>query len=302
MDRRSFLKGAGFAAAAWATGHSEAYEAGPRTPSNSFTFAFFTDIHLEPELEAPKGMRMAVDLMNRSGADFAICGGDHIFNGLDANRDRVLEQYNLYTSLEKELRLPVRHVLGNHDVAGLHAASGMSESDPVYGKALFEKTFNTPTHYAFKHKGVQFIVLDSIFIDGRNWRPQIDAAQVAWLKKTLETAPGMPTIVITHVPLATSMASYAPGSNSPSYAPVANSDEVIPLLQQHNVLAVLQGHTHIEEGVRHCGIQYITGGAVCGRWWQGMQYGNREGVTFVTVGGGKLTTNYVPTGFIAVES
>jgi len=302
MDRRSFLKGSGFAAAAWATGHSEDYEAGPRTPSSSFTFAFFTDVHLEPELRAPKGMGMAVDLINRSAAEFAICGGDHIFDGLDANRDRVQEQYDLYANLERQLRLPVMHVLGNHDVAGLLASSGMSESEAIYGKALFEKMFRTPTYYAFQYKGAQFIVLDSIYIEGRNWRPHIDAAQIAWLKRILESAPGMPTIVMSHVPLATSISSYWPGSDNPMYAPVSNSEEVIPLLERHNVLAVLQGHTHIDEVVRRGGIQYITGGAVCGRWWQGPHFGDREGVTFVTVGGGKLTTNYVPTGFVAMES
>jgi hypothetical protein len=48
------------------------------------------------------------------------------------------------------------------------------------------------------------------------------------------------------------------------------------------------------------GIHYVTGGAVCGNWWKGAQYGDREGVTFVTVDNGNVTTNYVPTGFLTL--
>jgi 3',5'-cyclic-AMP phosphodiesterase len=64
-------------------------------------------------------------------------------------------------------------------------------------------------------------------------------------------------------------------------------------------MALLQGHTHIVEDVRHHGIRYVTGGAVCGAWWQGAQFGDREGVTFVTVDNGMVTTSYAPTGFVS---
>lgn len=301
MNRRLFLKGLGLAAAATAAGGARAIDRAPSAPIESFTFAFFTDVHLRPDLQAPEGARMAMEVINRSGADFAICGGDHILDGLARSREHILQQYALYRIIEKQLRIPVRHVLGNHDVAGVLTQSGMSESDPVYGKALFRDMFDTPTYYRFEHKGVQFIVLDSIQIAGRGWEPRIDDEQIAWLQRTLDAHRDMMTIVITHVPLATSISNYYPGSESAIFTPVVNNREIIPLLEQYKVKAVLQGHTHILEDVERHGIHYITGGAVSGNWWHGAHFGDREGVLLVKVAGGSVTTSYAPTGFLTVD-
>jgi 3',5'-cyclic-AMP phosphodiesterase len=301
MNRRNFLRGSALAAGACALGRpadAQIARAPILLSGGGFTFAFFTDVHMEPAMDAPLGTALGMDLINASDAEFAICGGDHVFDALGANKGRILEQYALYADEEKALRMPVRHVLGNHDLAGLYSESGVSQLDPIFGKALFQKVFNTPTYYSFQHKGVNFIVLDSILIQGRNWKPGIDAAQLAWLERALAAAAGMPTIVITHVPLATSIANYCPGSNNAIYDPVANAAEVIPLLERHAVLAVLQGHIHIVENVQHHGIQFVSGGAVCGNWWRGPHYGDREGVTFVTVSAEGITTRYVPTGFV----
>jgi hypothetical protein len=53
--------------------------------------------------------------------------------------------------------------------------------------------------------------------------------------------------------------------------------------------------------VKRHGIHYITGGAVSGNWWHGTHFGDREGVMFVTVEGGTVTTSYAPTGFASVD-
>jgi Icc protein len=303
MNRRNFLRGSGLAAAACALGGVQARGQEAEKPgqmsSGSFTFAFFTDVHIEPEMDAPQGTELAMEVINASDAEFAICGGDHVFDALGAHKERIIDQYGLYTQAEKTLRMPVRHVLGNHDVAGLKTS--MSSHDSIYGKAMFEQTFNTPTHYSFLHKGVNFIVLDSILVEGRDWHPEIDLRQVAWLERDLEANAGNPQIVISHVPLVTSMASYGPGSNDSKYDPVSNADVIVPMLEKYNVMGLLQGHTHIVECVHRHGIQYVTGGAVSGNWWHGTQYGDREGVTFVTVDNGTISTSYMPTGFVSIE-
>ncbi len=300
MNRRSFLRGSGLAAASCALGgvRAQAAETGrlAQAASGSFTFAFFTDVHIEPEMDAPQGTALAMDLINASDAEFAICGGDHVFDALEAHKERIIEQYELYNQAEKTLRMPVWHVLGNHDVAGLE--TGMSRHDSIFGKAMFEQAFKTPTYYSFVHKGVSFIVLDSIFVEGREWRPEIGLEQLEWLKRVLATSAGNPAIVISHVPLVTSMASYGPGSDNKKYQPVINRDVVIPMLEKYNVIALLQGHTHIVEDVERHGTRYVTGGSVCGNWWNGAQYGDREGVTFVTVQDGVVSTSYTPTGFV----
>lgn len=301
MNRRNFLRGSGLTAAGYALRgarvQAETPRLAPQAASGQFTFAFFTDVHVEPEMDAPQGTALAMDVINASDAEFAICGGDHVFDALQASKDRIIEQYGLYAEAQEALRMPVWHVLGNHDVAGLE--TGMSRHDPIFGKAMFEQTFNSPTYYTFTHKGVTFVVLDSILIEGRQWFPKIDTAQLKWLERVLAASAGSPVIVISHVPLVTSMASYAPGSNSTIYTPVQNNDAVIPIFEKYNVIALLQGHTHIVEEVERHGTKYVTGGAVCGAWWKGAQFGDREGVTFVTVRDGMVSTSYTPTGFIS---
>lgn len=303
MNRRSFLWSTGLAAAAAAVGgvRGSAQQSQWEQPLSTgrFTFAFFTDVHIEPELDAPQGTNLAMEVINASDAEFAICGGDHVFDALKVHKERIIEQYQLYAEAETALRMPVWHVLGNHDVAGLE--TGMSSHDVIFGKAMFEKVFNTPTYYSFQHKGVNFIVLDSIIIKGRDWFPAIDITQAAWLERVLQANSSMPSIVISHVPFATSMATYAPGSNNKVYDPIVNSDVMIPIIEQYNVIALLQGHTHIVESVHRRGIQYLTGGAVCGNWWKGAQYGDREGVTLVTVDNGTVSSRYVPTGFRSID-
>jgi len=301
MNRRNFLRGSGLAAAAGALGQAQNMMRPQPVRFGDFTFAFLTDVHIEPELDAPLGTALAMEVINASDAEFAINGGDHVFDALAVGKERILEQYALYVEAEKALKVPVYHVLGNHDVAGLYASSGMSPSDPIFGKAMFVRTFQTPTYYSFLHKGVNFIVLDAIQIAGRTWNPEIDAAQIAWLERDLAYNAAYPTIVISHVPLATSIRNYCPGSDSSIYDPVANSSTILPLLERYNVMALLQGHTHIVEGVIHHRISFVTGGAVSGNWWRGTHYGDREGVTLVTVRDGSITTRYVPTGFQTVD-
>ena len=48
----------------------------------SFTFLFFTDAHLQPELNGVVGTEMAFKKGRTIKADFAINGGDHVFDAL----------------------------------------------------------------------------------------------------------------------------------------------------------------------------------------------------------------------------
>ena len=80
------------------------------------------------------------------------------------------------------------------------------------------------------------------------------------------------------------------GRTAKSISRLLNANYIIPMLEYYDVIALLQGHTHISESVHRMGIHYVTGGAVCGNWWKGAQFGDREGVTLVTVDNGSVTT------------
>ncbi len=213
--------------------------------------------------------------------------------------------FDLYGKTEQDLGMKIYHTIGNHDVFGVYPASGVSPTDPLYGKKMFEERFGK-AYYSFDHKGVHFVVLDSIGItDDRAYEGRIDAAQLAWLAADLKALPAAtPIVVSVHIPLVTAFDSYVP---VPATAPkhhglsVANANEVIALFEGHNVLGVLQGHTHINERVEWKGVPYITSGAVSGNWWHGTRMGTPEGFTVVRIESGKLSTRYETYGFQSVD-
>jgi Icc protein len=305
LNRRRFLSLAGAAGLA-ALAPSPIFGAAKPGTAEDFTFLFLTDTHLQPELNAAAGCDQCFKKARTIKSDFAIQGGDHVFDSLGVSRARATSLFDLYTKTEQDLGMKLYHTIGNHDVFGIYPASGVSaETDSLYGKKMYEERFGR-TYYSFDHKGVHFIVLDSIGItDDRAYEGRIDAAQLQWLASDLKALPAAtPVIVSVHIPLVTAFNSYVPvPATEPKHhgLSVANANEVIALFEGHNVLGVLQGHTHINETVMWKGVPYITSGAVCGNWWHGTRLGTPEGFTVVEVKGGKLSTRYETYGFKSVD-
>jgi 3',5'-cyclic AMP phosphodiesterase CpdA len=304
LNRRRFLGLAGAAGTVALAGSPAVALAAAPAPQD-FDFLFFTDTHLQPELDAAKGCDMAFKRMRADKVDFAVQGGDHIFDALAVPRERGLSLFEMYDKTQQDLSVKVYHTIGNHDLFGVYPASGMPPSDPLYGKKFFNDHIGK-TYYSFDHKGVHFIVLDSVFITpDRAYEGRIDDAQLAWLAGDLgaQTA-ATPIVVVTHVPLVTAYENYADKLPNPPRAnqmSVANTRAVYPLFHGRNVLGVLQGHTHVNERVEWQGVPYITSGAVSGNWWRGAHLGAAEGYTVVSVRGGRLTTRYETYGFKAVD-
>jgi 3',5'-cyclic AMP phosphodiesterase CpdA len=297
FDRRRFL-----ALSAAAAGSLALPTSAMAAPSQDFTFLHITDTHLQPELHGVVGCAMAFKKARTLHADFVIQGGDHIFDGLAVPLTKSTELFRLYDETAQALSLKTYHAVGNHDVMGLYKASGMNPGDTGYGKAYFEEHIG-PRYQSFDHKGVHFIVLDSIGLTPeRGYYGMIDDAQMTWLKADLaKQTPQTPIIVTSHIPLITAYGQYlAPyKGNGYNTLSVTNAYAILPLFEGHNVLGVLQGHTHINERVEFNGIQYLTSGAVCGNWWEGIHRGTPEGFTVCTVRNGKLTTHYETYGFKA---
>jgi Icc protein len=297
LDRRHFLALLGASAAC------AAVPALAAPPASSFDFLFLTDCHIQPELDGTHGVDLAMRRARTIRADFAIQGGDHVFDALGVTQARAAQLFDLYGKTEQDLGLKVHHTLGNHDIFGIYPASGAGPADPGYGKQMFADRFG-PTYYSFDHKGHHFIVLDSVGITpDHHYAARVDQDQLDWLAKDLAALrPGTPIIVTTHIPLVTAVPSYTqPAPQAASGGGFNNGPAAIKLFEGHNVLAVLQGHTHVNETVMWHGIPYITSGAVCGNWWHGSRLGTPEGFTVVSVAHGKVTTRYEPTGFKTVD-
>lgn len=312
FSRRKFLTMTGAAGLSSVFRQSSFGQSGGETaakPSPSaaedFTFLFITDTHIQPELNAAQGCDQCFRKARTIKSDFAIQGGDHVFDSLGVGRARATSLFDLYGKTEQDLGVKIYHTLGNHDCFGVYPKSGIAPTDPLYGKKIYEDLFGK-TYYSFDHKGLHFIVLDSIGItEDRSYEGRVDAVQLAWLAANLKALPpSTPIIVSVHIPLVTAFDSYLPPPATPPAhhgLSVANAYEVIALFEGHNVLGVLQGHTHINETVVWKGVPYITSGAVSGNWWHGTRMGTPEGFTVARVENGKLFTRYETYGFKSVD-
>jgi Icc protein len=90
-DRRQFLSIMGAAAAVAAV--RPRLLAAPA--AGDFTFIFFTDTHIQPELDATHGTAMAFKKASQVKADFAICGGDHVFDAAAVTKERGISLVDL---------------------------------------------------------------------------------------------------------------------------------------------------------------------------------------------------------------
>jgi len=317
-DRRKFLKTLAAAGAAAAfpgipllhqgvanASAAAATAAKPQPAPESFDFVFFTDTHIQPELDAAHGCQMAFAKIAAAKPEFAICGGDLVFDALGVSRSRADMLFDLYQHTEATIQAPLHHAIGNHDLYGVLTKSGATPTDPGYGKKMFEDRIGTRTYYSFDHRGYHFIVLDSIFpTPDRLWEGRIDDAQLQWFAQDLAALPPTaPIIVVSHVPLITGYLAYGPKPDgTPRYdtVNVANSADVIALFAKHSVLAVFQGHLHINELVDYKNCQYACCGAVCGNWWHGPRLDFPEGFTIVSLREGKISWRYETYGFHSV--
>jgi Icc protein len=309
MNRRSLIKSLSLVGAAGLIGRSSEALVGKPTNTESFSFIFFTDTHIQPELNATEGCRLCFSKFGGIPADFAICGGDLVYDALAVDGVRANAVYDLYKQTASQIHLPIHYVIGNHDVFGILPKSGVAPTDPQFGKKAFEDRYGA-TRYSYDHKGWHFIVLDSIGINAdRTWSGLVGAEQIEWLKADLaKTGKTTPIIVVSHVPLVTGAISYVShkdwltrtnnlGGLIDSLM-VTDAADVIDALLGYNVRAVLQGHTHMNEDITFRGLRFITSGAVSGNWWKGVRAGSPEGFSSIRLtAGGDVETAYHPYGF-----
>ena len=185
LDRRTFLKSLTAVGATMALpllGVSPTLGADSPAAPGSLDFAFFTDTHIEPELDAAHGCEMCFRKIAASHAEFAIMGGDHVYDALGVNGTRASSIFDLYKRTEQTLSMPLHNTIGNHDVFGLLTKSGVAPTDPAYGKKMYQDRMGR-TFYSFERKGYHFVVLDSIQpTPDRMWEARVDVEQLQWLR------------------------------------------------------------------------------------------------------------------------
>ena len=266
----------------------------------SFKFIFMTDIHLQPEKNAVAGFNQAIDSVNKINPDFVITGGDLIMDALGQKYERADSLYNLYLKSEKRFNMPVYNTMGNHEIFGIYEKSGVKKSHPEYGEKMFEARLGK-RYYSFDHEDWHFIILDAVEDTGESgYIGLIDEKQIKWIKSDLEGIdPETPIVVSTHIPFITSFMQILYGSTEPNGESlvVTNSKEVLELFKGYNLKIVLQGHLHYLEDIYVGGTHFITGGAVCSKWWEGKNNGLEEGFLIVNITGDDFNWEYFDYGW-----
>ena len=220
-------------------------------------FGMVTDVHfadIDPNgartyRESDRKLAECVSVMNDRHVDFLVELGDFKDQDQAPQEARTLGFLRHVESVFAGFKGPRYHVMGNHDVDSLSKAQFLSIAHS--GAAA-----SGEAHYAFVRKGVRFIVLDADHkTDGSDYDrgnfdwgdANVDAAQLAWLERTLASS-REPVVVFIHQQLDGEGAYYA--KNAPAVRRVLETPG--------RVLAVFQGHRH--EGAYRVinGIPYYT--------------------------------------------
>ncbi len=269
--------------------------------AQDFSFAFLTDIHVQPERNAAAGLSQAIEKVNALNPDFVITGGDLIMDALGQTKERADSLYELYTELQKKFNMPVYNTPGNHEHYAFYNKEDIPRTDPDYGDKMFRRYLGNP-YYSFDHKGWHFIVLNSITeTEDRGYRGGVSAEQIQWLSKDLNAVSSeTPIVVSVHIPLITAMNQIMDGALTANDLGdvINNSKEVLALFTEKNLKLVLQGHLHYLEDLFIGGkTHFITGGAVSSNWWRGPRFGMEEGFVLVQVKDGEFTWEYIDFGW-----
>jgi 3',5'-cyclic AMP phosphodiesterase CpdA len=299
-----FLGGTAAAGAAWSLGWPRAAAWAAQGPADPFRIAYFTDIHARVEWDTPLALEQCAHRINEQKPDLILCGGDLITDGFTSTADQVAPRWAAFQSaLSERLAAPLHAAIGNHDLVGVEPADGSpSAADP---RADFLRaTGLARTYRSMNAGGCHLVFLDPFEVtgDALRYRGVIDPAQLAWLREDVQRVDAAtPLILIVHMPLLTGFFQATQGATAaaPSNRVVVNNQEVLAACAGHNLVLVLQGHLHVNEMLRWRKTTFITGGAVCGKWWRGPWHGTPAGFGLVTLRGDRVEWEYHDLGWQA---
>ena len=309
MKRRSFLKTAVPAGITGIAAGSCAKAPSPPERKKLFSFIHYSDVHVQPERGAKEGFLAAIEKMNSLKPDFAIGGGDLVMDVLAVDETRANLIYNMYSECCKSFDTPVYDVMGNHEVFGITVPDKVSKNHPEWGKEMFKKRLgNGRTYRSFDHKGVHFLLLDSVGIEKNEDKPgyryigEIGHEQMMWLKQDLAgISAETPVIAVAHIPLFTWWEQMQNGPTQPSGrgSVLTDGKELFDMLMKRRFFGFLEGHIHINELYVYFDSKFIDTGAVCGGWWSGPRNGHPEGFNLVHVYEDGIENEYITYGWDA---
>ena len=283
MDRRKFIRNSSLLTiGSTLTGTAKAGSRQEEMKKEALLVAFLTDIHVKPDAIAEAGMAKAFRHVNglSKKPHFIINGGDAIMDAMAADKTKTREQWDVWQRiLEAENRLPVYHVIGNHDAWGWQVKDESVKNDPLYNKAWAVKEHKMPGRfYSFVQKNWKFIILDSAQENNGGYIARLDDEQYNWLEQELQnTSPDQHICIASHIPLVSFCAAmffddHLPNGDWKLSRALLHVDarKLTKLFTRHkNIRTCLSGHIHLQDEVQYKGVHYFCNGAISGNWWKG---------------------------------
>ncbi len=302
MTRRVFLGKMGAGLALLSAGCSQRFVRRIfGSEKGSVRLVFYTDVHSRTEWDTPKALAKAAQAINSQKADIIIAGGDLITDGFQSSESKVSPRWDAYMAMHRSITGDIYPVMGNHDlVAAIPRDGSPPARDP---RTVYRHKMGLDrTYYSFDAVGYHFIVLDSLKVTGgtEKYIGMIAPEELEWMRQDLSRVPlETPIVVALHMPLLTSFYSATEGAitAAPENRVVVNNLAVFQILEGHNVVLALQGHLHVKELLVWQDITFITGGAVCGKWWRGPWHGTQEGFNVVTLSRDHIDWKYIDYGW-----
>lgn len=227
IDRREFLKLAGFGGVVFASGVSNWSEAASK-PQKDFYFVQLSDTHWGfngPKVnpDATGTLQKAIAAVNALDVqpDFVIFTGDltHTTDDPKERRRRLAEFAEITSGLKVK---HVRYIPGEHD-----ASLDRGEA--------YQEAFGKP-YYAFDHKGIHFVALDNV----SDPTGALGEGQLKWLATDLKSLPSVktPVVVFAHRPLFDLYPEWDWATRDGAQA--------IEILKPYRNVTVFYGHIHQE--------------------------------------------------------
>lgn len=283
--RREFVKGAFITTgAAIAAGCSSQGTTGsPKTEvsPNPYRIAFVTDLHFSGEKKHEEMWQRLLARLAEERVDFVLGGGDWITEGAKISRSEARDRLSTFAEIWSRIPHPKALIPGNHDLARSSDGSALTME-------LFQEVFpEWRTNNRIDLPNLTILTVQSVFpVDG-HYKGYIGRDQVEWLQAQLQGIPlHTPLAIATHIPFLTGLYQRTMGVafQPPADQYVENSVEVLNQFSHHNLQLVFQGHLHVHEVIQWQHTSFVTGGAVCGRWWRGDHHGTPPGFRVVEVG------------------
>lgn len=255
--------------------------------------AFITDFHYAGEAAHRTAWSRLLLSLERENVDLVIGGGDWITEGALVSRIEARARLEMFATLWKELPYRKTLIMGNHDL--VRSEDGFSLSSDLFREIFPEWSSNNRIDF---EEGT-ILTLQSVAPEGSHYRGHVSSEQMEWLKEQIvEISTERPLFLVTHIPFLTSLYQRTKGIGftPPEDQFITNGPDVLNLFDKHNLKIVLQGHLHVHEEIRWRDTHFITGGAVCGKWWHGAHHGTPPGFRLIEISGQDVGGRYVTIG------